>query len=301
LDGARVKLLARFRRWQQQAFGDGCAEPNNPANFDARKIENAGWRQGSVLSASMVGYLVAKGSLPVQAGDGIWCVLTQDCDLVHHDLSGEPKVEVVFARHVDEPDKGYTWSKNARELHLRDDTLAQSLAFHTRDRETIPRWLFCDFLPSEKSLDSDSIKLLARWVSRKYYRAAFPNTFNNRIGKKTEDKIKKLLQKSPGHFREIHIQITLDEFPDNQDYNTIILCIAADDALESDEAYDATTELAKKFRALLQACDGINVVECEVKSRAEVTLEELDSMQRWDFDSITIRQTDTIDGTPADL
>jgi len=296
-----VKLLVRIGRWLQQTFGDGYAEPNMPANFDAHKIENAGWRQGSVLSASMVDRLVAKGSLPAQPGDDIWCVLTQDCDLVHHDLSGEPKVEVVFARHVDEPDKGYTWSKNARELHLRDDTLAQSLAFHTRDRETIPRWLFCDIVPSEKSLDSDSIKLLARWVSRKYYRAAFPSAFNNRIEKKTEDKIKKLLQKSPGHFHEIHIQITLDELPDDQDYNAIILCIAADDALESDKAYEATIELAKKFRALLQACDGINVVECEVKSRAEVTLEDLDPMQRWDFDSITIRQTNTIDGTPADL
>ena len=93
----------------------------------------------------------------------------------------------------------------------------------------------------------------------------------------------------------------LDELPDDQDYNAIILCIAADDALESDKAYEATTELANSFRALLQACDGINVVECEVKSRAEVTLEDLDSMQRWDFDSITIRQTGTIEGTPADL
>ncbi len=295
-----MKLLARFGRWLQQTFDDGCAEPNDSPNFDAQKIDDAGWRQGSVLSAAIVDHLVAKKILPAQPCDGIWCILTQDCDLVHHDFSGEPKVEVVFARHVDKPNKGYTWSKNARELHLRDETLAQSLAFHARNRETIPRWLLCDFEPSEKSLDFDSIKLLARWVSRKYYRAAFPGEFNDRIGKKTGDKIKKLLQKSPGHFHEIHIQITPDELPANQNYNAIILCIAADDALESDEVYKATIELGKRFRALLQACEGINVVECQVKFRDEVTLEDLDSMQRWDFDSITIRQTDTIDDTPAD-
>lgn len=295
-----MKLLARFGRWLQQTFDDGCAEPNNPPDFDAQKIENAGWRQGSLLSGSMVDHLVGRGLLPAQSDDGVWCVLTQDCDLVHHDLPGEPKVEVVFARHVDQPNKGYTWSKNARELHLRDETLAQSMAFHTRDRETIPRWLLGDFKPNERSLHIDSIKLLVRWVSRKYYRAAFPRAFNDRIGKKTDDKIKKLLQKSPGHFHEIHIQIRLDELPDDQDYNAIILCIAADDALETDKAYEETIELGGKFRALLQACDGINVVECEVKSRDEVTLEDLDPMQRWDFDSITIRQTDTIDDTPAD-
>ncbi|MCM2370828.1 hypothetical protein [Aporhodopirellula aestuarii] len=248
----------------------------------------------------MVDHLVAKRLLPDQPSEGIWCVLTQDCDLVHHDLSGEPKVEVVLARHVDKPNKGYTWSKNARELHLRDESLGQSLAFHARDRETIPRWQLCSFQPNEVPLSRDSIKLLARWVSRKYYRAAFPGAFNDRIGRKTDDKIKKLLQKSPGHFHEIHIQITGDELPAGQDYNAIILCIAADEALESDKAYEATIELGKKFRALLQGCDGINVVECQVKSRDEVTLEDLDSMQRWDFDSITIRQTDTIDDTPAD-
>lgn len=299
-NGARVRILARFGRWLQQTFDDGCAEPNDSPSFDAQNIENAGWRQGSLLSDSMVDHLVAKQMLPDQSSEGVWCVLTQDCDLVHHDLSGEPKVELAFARHVDKPNKGYTWSKNARELHLRDESLEQSLAFHSRDRETIPRWQLCDFPPSEMSLNSASIKLLARWVSRKYYRAAFPNAFNDRIGRRTDDKIKKLLQKSPGQFHEIHIQVTSDELPPDQDYNAIILCIAADEELKSDRAYEETIELGKKFRALLQACDGINVVECQVKSRDEVTLDDLDSMQRWDFDTITIRQTDTIDDTPAD-
>lgn len=219
---------------------------------------------------------------------------------MHHDLSGEPKVELVFARHVDKPNKGYTWSKNARELHLRDESLEQSLAFHARDRETIPRWLLCNFQPREVSLSRDSIKLLARWVSRRYYRAAFPGAFNDRIGEKTNEKIKKLLQNSPGHFQEIHIQITSEELPTGQDYNAIILCIAADEASEDDEIYDATQKLGEKFSALLQACDGINVKKCEVRSRDEVTLEDLDAMQRWDFDSITIRQTNTINDSPID-
>lgn len=149
-------------------------------------------------------------------------------------------------------------------------------------------------------LSRESIKLLARWVSRKYFRAAFPGVFNNRIGRKADEDIKKLLQKSSGHFQEIHIQITSEELPADQDYNVIILCIAADEAFENDEIYEATKELGVKFSGLLQACDGINVMRCEVRSRAEVTLEDLDSMQRWDFDSITIRKTDTIDDTPVD-
>ncbi|XZE55769.1 hypothetical protein SH139x_001795 [Planctomycetaceae bacterium SH139] len=295
-----MKRLARFGRWLQQTFDDGCAVDSDPPTFDASQIENAKWRQGSLLPDSMVDHLVAKRLLPAKQEPGVWCVLTQDCDLVHHDLSGEPKVEVVFARHVDKPNKGYTWSKNARELHLRDDSLVQSFAFRTRDRKTIPRSQFCKFAPSEQTLESGNVKLLVRWVSRKYYRAAFPNAFNERIGRKTDGEIKKLLQKDPGHFHEIHIQVTAKELPDDQDYNAIILCIAADEAAADDDLFDATIELGKKFRALLQSCDGINVSECEVKFRSETTLEDLEPMQRWDFDSITIRQTDTIDETPAD-
>lgn len=248
----------------------------------------------------MVEHLVAERLLPDQPDEGVWCVLTQDCDLVHHELSSEPKVEVAFAKHVDKPNRGYTWSKNARELHLRDESVQKSFAFHARDRERISRWYFCKFQPDKVSLSRDSIKLLARWISRKYFRAAFPGAFNDRIGKKTDQKIKKLLQSSRGHLQEIHIQVTSEELPPEQDYNAIILCIAADDASENEDIYGATMELGVGIRDLLNACKGINVKACEVRSRDEVTLEDLDGMQRWDFDSITIRKTDTIDDTPVD-
>ncbi len=295
-----MKLLAKLGKWLVQTFDGGGVEVNTSRAFNASLIENAGWRQGSILPNSMVADLVARGLLPRQSDEGIWCVLTQDCDLVHHDISSEPKIEVIFARRVDKPDKGYTWSKNARELHLRDESIERSLAFHTRDRITIPRLQLCNYQPHCDSLDRESIKLLARWIARKYFRAAFPNKFNDRIGKKTEEKIKKLLQSSPGHFQEIHIQITHEELADNQDYHAIILCIAADEASENEENYEATVELGKKFCSLLNGCKGIRVKKCEVRSRDEVTLEDLDLMQRWDFDSITIRQSDTIEGSPID-
>ena len=226
-------------------------------------------------------------------------MLTQDCDLIHHDLDAEPNVEVAFAKHVDKPNKGYTWSKNARELHLRDASLDQSLAFQSRHRKQLARHELCRCAPASDGLHLDSVRLLARWVSRKYFRAAFPGAFNNRLRAK-ENKIKKLLQKNAGHFHEIHINVAAEELPDGQDYNVIVLCIAADESAEGQEDYEATQQLGKDFQKLLDECDGINVVECEVRYRSEVTLEDLDPFQRWDFDSITIRQSDTVDDAPVD-
>ena len=296
---SRVNWLASFGRWLIVRFGGAQSKSSESLKFDSKLIEVANWRQGSILPTDMERTLYADGRLPKIDEEGSWVVLTQDCDLIHHDLIAEPAVEVVFGLKVGEPNKGFTWSKNARELHLRDEAIKESLAFRTRYRSSLPRQYFCQFAPSQ-FLHVDSVKLLARWISRKYFRAAFPNAFNARIGNKKEAKIKKLLEKSPGHFQEIHINMNLDELNDEQAYNIIVLCIAAEEVSEDDKLYEQTKQLSVEFKSLLESCQGINVVHCEVKLRSEVTLDEIDAMQRWDFDSITIRQTDTIDETPKD-
>ncbi len=294
-----MRFLAKLGQWLEQRFDDPSAQRTASDDFDASEIEKLNWRQGSVLADVTIDDLVRRRILPQRPEPGCWVVLTQDCDLVHHDLVAEPDAEVVFARHVDKPNKGYTWSKNARELHLRDASLDQSLAFQSRHRRLLPRHELSRFAPLPQGLHPDSVKLLSRWVSRKYFRAAFPDAFNDRLRPK-ENKIKKLLQKSPGHFQEIHINLTADELLSSQDYNIIVLCIAADESAEKHEDYKATEQLGKDFRGLLEKCKGINVVECEVRYRSDISLEDLDPFQRWDFDSITIRQTDTADDAPID-
>lgn len=246
----------------------------------------------------MVESLVNCGELPQTDEPGCWVLLTQDCDLVHHDLDAEPFAEVVFGKEVNEPNKGYTWSKNARELHLRDESLEQSLAFQTRYRRTISRCHLCKYTAVGR-LAVANIALLTRWVSRKYFRAAFPDAFNKRV-RCQDRKLRKLLENSSGEFQEIHINVSIEELPADQEYKVLVLCIAAEDTAEDDEDYAATERLGDEFGKLLGLCPGINVVACEVRYRSEVTLDELDSMQRWDFDSMTIRKSDTVDEAPTD-
>ena len=293
-----MKWLAKFGKWLARTFNDSEAQHANWSDFDADRIESANWRQGCLLPGTMVESLVSYGELPQIDERGCWVLLTQDCDLVHHDLASEPMAEVVFGKEVDKPNKGYTWSKNARELHLHDELLERSLAFQTRYRRTISRYQLCEFTTVDR-LAVANIALLTRWVSRKYFRAAFPDAFNKRV-RSQEKKIRKLLERSPGEFQEIHINVSTEELPDDQTYNVIVLCIAAEDTAEDDQDYMATETLGDEFGKLLSLCPGINVVACEVRYRSEVTLDELDPMQRWDFDSITIRKSDTVDEAPTD-
>ncbi len=252
------------------------------------------------MSQEAVDWLCKRNHLPVQTVARIWCVITQDCDIVHHDLRNEPVVELVYGQEVDEPDKGYSWGKNARTLHVHDEGLQKSFAFHIRDRRPIPRGHLCRFKPLSDCLAPRIVKLLVRWVSRKYFRAAFPDKFNKRIDRKTESKIKKLLSRSQGQLKEIHINVSSKELNDGEDYRIIVLCIADAEYAEQKDAYDATMKIGADLEKLLDSCDGIKGAKCEVRFPDEVTLEDLEPMDRWDFDSITIRQSDSIDDAPVD-
>jgi BMFP domain-containing protein YqiC len=70
---------------------------------------------------------------------------------------------------------------------------------------------------------------------------------------------------------------------------------------DDDTLYEQSVKLAEKLGEIMHSCRGIEVVECELRLKSEVTLEDLDLLQRWDFDSLTIRQTDTMDQAPKDL
>ena len=268
--------------------------------FSNHAIEDNGWRQGSLVPDELVAKLIAQRMIDEPGVQGIWVVLSQDCDLIHRDLAAEPNVELVFGEAVPKPDKGYTWSKNARELHVFDSTLEKAFAFKTRYRKVIPRQLLCCHTPQDRRLNMVNVKLLARWISRKYFRAAFPNSFNQRI-EPYEDKIKKLLSKASGHFQEIHINVTSDELRPEEPYRIIVLCIVANEDSEKQGELQKAIDLGSEFKSFLDKCTGIEVVACDVRTRSEVSLDDLDLMQRWDFDSISIRKTDTIELAPIDL
>lgn len=296
-----MNRLARLGHWLLNKFGDPCALGSDTDLFDVDQIRDAQWHQGSVLPPDAVKWLQLHRLIPGIDADGIWCVITQDCDLVHHDLRNEPTVEVVYGQRVDKPDNGYSWSKNARTLHVRDDGFEQAFAFHSRDRHAIPRSVLCRFKPLSNRLSDDTVRLLVRWVSRKYFRAAFPDNFNRRIDRKTEGKIKKFLSKSAGQLKEIHINVSSEELREDEVYKIAVLCVGDPEHANETDSHQATLRIGDDLEKLLSHCDGIEVTTCDVRFPNEITLEDVDPpVKRWDFDSITIRQSDSIDDAPVD-
>ena len=48
----------------------------------------------------------------------------------------------------------------------------------------------------------------------------------------------------------------------------------------------------RTIEAELDNCDGIDVVQSELRSESQVSLAELRLLKRWDFDDLTLRDDD---------
>ena len=149
--------------------------PDQTATGEERR-----WDQGSLLTIETVNSLVAADVLPSEwKNKGYALVISHPCDLAA-DTAVEPFVEFVLATPIEQPDGNYRYGKSGRKLHLdaiigdRTEHFEISIHDHARVNRT-------ELVPPDEQLDKQATQLVARWVSRRYTRSAFPDTFNKRI------------------------------------------------------------------------------------------------------------------------
>lgn len=267
--------------------------------FDAESLETVGWGQCVCLPDELVTKLQRDELLPTLDSGGSWVVLTQSCDLLNKSLGEEPRVEVILAEHRSKKlNQGKKHGNDARELHLRDATSEQKLGFHSKNRHCFPRELLMGFRPDAVIGDKETRRELVRWISRKYERAAFADAFNRRwFGIRKE--WSKAVEKSDGDLYAIYVDVSSEELVGDTPYRINVYCVASMEATEDDRIFHATDALAETFGQLMDACNGIEVQECHLVTMAELSLEDIHRLQRFDFDAITIKG-DGVDAAPRD-
>lgn len=275
------------------AEGSGAGEKE----FSVDSIREANWRQGACLEPQTISQLVADGALPDHGEEALWVVLTQDCDLYHRNLDNEPVVELISAQRRAKKPKSKASLKDPRELHVADENLESTLVFRSCNRVWLPRELLCELEPSDISLTGETRGELIRWVARKYTRVAFPDAFVDRV-RPAEKDWAKAERNSDGDIYAVYVNVTDQELTD-EPYRILVVCIASPKALEDDAIYQATQELTGQLGELLTQCDGIELVDIELRSQAEFSIEDQLSFQRWDFDASTIAG-DGIEAAPID-
>jgi hypothetical protein len=93
--------------------------------FDARGIDQHGWRPGAVLGPLLRCIVREREPAYLAIREDDWLIVTShDCDIVNGRLEKEPLVEIVRAEVVTRalPNKDQSWGRNPRALQLQIDS-----------------------------------------------------------------------------------------------------------------------------------------------------------------------------------
>jgi hypothetical protein len=306
-------------------------------DYDGTLVSENGWRQGSILTSALINVLIAEHQIPEaivssnEAKSGFlsrffmaikraalrkqaviemdshhdrWMVISQDCDLLQPDLSKEPFVELIRIRPASGSHLPPAWGQSPREMQFNDPPgLNGGTRFvcSVHDRVRIDRQYLQNQKPDhDREFNKENVKRICHWISRRYVRAAFPDAFNDRV-KPSLDSLtdkKSQLNKMSDLLTGVYIRVSEAELEIDEDYEVIIWASMRPQDYEDYDRNTEAQELLGLLESTLGSCRGIEIVECELKSEQEITLDHLRTWKRWDFDVLSLRPKKKSDPLP---
>lgn len=244
------------------------------------KLRALGWHQGALIEIPH-GSPVSKF---VPEGTAYALVASQDCDVVAHPNT-ESHVDLLPARVVDESNGALQHGKHPRRLclQLADGRFA---TVDVRQRVTISKEAVTDLAPLHPSAPQpDQRRLLARWLGKRYTRHAFPDAFNERL-RAQHSKLERLSKKQQSALVTAIFLIlnSEEELVDGVDYEVVMWFACRRGVAEDSTKRPSLEAYAKSFADAVHSCDGIKVVEHEVRSHFDITLEDFENLKRFDYD-----------------
>lgn len=273
---------------QENALAPKAKSDSKP---DVRQeLVDLDWQQGSVLSQEIVDELVKRGVLAKPQAAAIFVIVSHDCDVIHASLEAEPTVECLEAVPVAGPTNG----------SLRHGKSRRRLQFDIGDKvfeaTILPRYFFPrDVLRTGRPAAALKItarekKLLGNWISKRYFREAFPNAFEDRlrIGN-AHEKIRKELKTRGDNVTGIYLLMPGGELPKEEAYEISIKATMDVDSHGNAARRTEAQELVQAIAKHMRACPGIEVFEAEAVSLGSITLDDLNFLKRWDCDDLSLR------------
>lgn len=262
--------------------------PMSQANPES--IALLGWRQGCILSRDMVTKLQENNEkkLPENISESdLLIVVTHDCNVVNRSFEAEPQVELLLARFLPIQNKNASlfWGRNPRRFQFLVQSELYEISVH--DRFFIPRYTLLYNTPdTERSLTQDITKQICLWLSKRNYRVAFPDSFNNRI-KRVEDAIRSKLKKTGQEITAIYISVSDEELHPDEVYEIDIRATMQCAAYNNHSLRQETQGIIDFIASKLNTCIGIEVSDNSVVSEAEVSIDDLRFLKRWDYDFLS--------------
>lgn len=298
----RPTFLSRLKQYFDSALGwlTSRRKRVERSNYqvDVANVKENGWRQGSILDVNLVRELVDLELLPRFKADGIWVVISHDCDVTNRSLENEPSAEVLFGEMIDDTrkDGNRRWGKNSRLLQISD--LNADYEFNAHHKSSFPRWYLTRHRPLQRPLLVETVKRLVAWFALRYNRRGFADEFNNRT-RSAVKKLRRSLRKQGDLISGIYLFTSDNELPKDLDYEVVIwVAMTVEDYQDSDKRTVAS-KLLGTIESELDGCEGVSIESAELRSESQVAISDIRVMKRWDYDDLTLRD-DGQDAVPPD-
>lgn len=258
-------------------------------------IEEQGWRQGCVLPATCHAELTQLPDVDaIVDPDDACIVVSQSCDLIHHDGRQEPYAELLITKPLaGTVDPMVCNRRSPRRLHFELSVRGhlvwyEALAWR---RCRLHRTVLTHHRPDpERRLDDTRVlRMIVEWLAARYQRAALPSAFQRRL-KPVQDKLRKLaatLTSISTLFVALNSQ---EELSDDEAYHLgLILALPSDEYAQQDRL-NAMEKQFVKLMGLFARCPGITLDEAEsrVESEENISLAALRYLLRWEeFDYVS--------------
>jgi len=258
------------------------------------QLEEAGWRQGSIIKDSDLDYAASIAGIPNEPGL-VLLVASQSCDIAHNNLDADPCIELSVARQITAVNSNFTHNKNPRKLHSSvmrrtsdEDVFSEVyLEFKAFERLPIPKTSLVELQPdSDRVIEDRPLKSYVAWLAARYARPALPTEFNKRINDADpKDKIRKVVKNGNEQLVGIYVEIIPDaEIEKGQPYSVNLLGLLpagfAGDSTKAKAAIDAYATVMRDA--------GIEVVSA-IKTEDEVSVAAISRFKRFYYDDLSLK------------
>jgi hypothetical protein len=253
--------------------------------IDCALIRQNRWRQGSVFSTND-----GRSILQEPASDARLILVSHDCDIVHAG-EREPWVEVCVAKPLVRIDGTYARGKNPRLLHVDIQVTGTTTPFllAAAGRRLIERSLLQRMIPAEDAVvDAEDLRIIVRWLAKRYERAALPDCFNLRLDP-VAGTIRDALRIDGKALSALMIGLRPNaELEDDQPYSVYVVGLCPKELFDDAASHASGLRAVSAVAAAMNRCPGIEVTDFELISEDEFTLHDLRSVVEYSCEDLSL-------------
>ena len=267
----------------------------HPDAVALQRIEAQGWRQGSVLPVACHAEVAQRPDVdaPIEPEDAC-IVVSQSCDLVHHDAQQEPYAELLITRPLTGPaDPLLRNRRNPRRLHFELSVRGGLIPYEAWAwrRCRLPRTVLAHYQPDlERCLPDEQVqRMLLAWLAARYQRVALPSAFQHRL-KPVQKKLRTLVAKLTDASALYVALRPPEELSDAENYRLSLIMTLSPEEYVQKPRLKAMEQVHMELMGLFARCAGIELdeVESKVESEENISVAALRYLLRWEeFDYVS--------------